>query len=184
MNISTKHNLWETPVWELDLNFSTKKLISDVINYTRLGGKEYLRNIPNDPIVDFKKELSKVVLEELSNSFPEHTVEVVIGSSWINLQHPGESVPVHNHNGSNLISIFYLQAEENSGNLVLVDSRGGINWGWEKNEDFIGVKSKSFIPKAGKLLLVPAYVLHFVEENKSSTDRISLVSDLLIRLKK
>lgn len=183
VNASTKHSLWETPIWEIDLNFPIKEMLSDIIEYAVTSDKKNLWDLPSRAILDFKKELSKIVLEEISNSFPEHVVDVGIGMSWINLQHPGESVPVHNHNGANLLAIFYLQAEENSGNLILVDARGGIDWGWEKNGNYIGVKSKSFTPKIGKLLLVPAYVLHCVEENKSNTDRISFVSDLKIRLK-
>ena len=182
VNSSTKYSLWETPVWEFKTDFPADLILRDIIQHD-IKVKKNLWNLPSDIIAKFKEELSILISEEVSKSFPGHTIDVSIGNSWINLQHPGESAPVHNHNGANLISIFYLQAEENSGNLILIDPRGGIDWGWEKYGNYVGVKSNSFAPVVGKLLLVPAYVLHFIEENKSAVDRISFVSDIKIRLK-
>lgn len=180
---SKTHNLWATPVWEIDLSISLDQVLQDI----KLG----LPNLNFDErhdvwdIVDpaFKKTLHEIILNEISTYFQNYDVSIEIRDGWFNKQCPGERIPVHNHNATNLVAILYLQAEDNCGDLVLIDSRGGVNWGWEKQGKYTGTKSTKFTPKVGKLLLVPAYVVHFVEENNSTTDRLSLVADLAMTIK-
>jgi uncharacterized protein (TIGR02466 family) len=180
---SKKHSLWETPLWEIDLDFPIDKLINAVTSHSLSPKKNNLWELPDDIIKEYKKVLTEVICKEISNNFTNYVTNIKIENSWINVQKPGEKVPIHNHTNSNLVSIFYMQAENNSGDLILIDSRGGVNWGWEKDKNYIGVKSFSITPTVGKLLILPSHVLHFVEENKSNTDRISFVADFNLSLK-
>lgn len=180
---SKKYSLWETPVWEINLDFPADQLANAVKSHDLNFKKNNLWDLPDTIIKEYKTYLGEVITKELSKEFSDYIIDIHVGNSWINLQKPGERVPVHNHSNSNLISIFYIQTENNSGDLILIDSRGGVNWSWEKDKRYMGIKSFSVEPTVGKLILLPSYVLHFVEENKSNTDRISFVADIDLRLK-
>jgi uncharacterized protein (TIGR02466 family) len=182
-NSTIKHSLWETPVWELDITFPTETLLNSVLSSDLNIKKNNLWQIPDEIIKEYKKELIKIIQIELSKNFSNHIVNIDIGDAWINQQLPGESVPIHNHNDSHLTAILYIQTENNSGNLILIDSRGGINWGWERQQNYIGTKSFSIVPKIGKLILLPSYILHCVEENKSQSNRVSFITDVKLILK-
>ena len=97
-------------------------------------------------------------------------------SFWGMINSPGSSNKLHSHIKGNkafipptmqnirdgfgtFSGVFYLQVPENSGNLVFVD-RDGQEYVCE--------------PKVGKLVTFPGSLKHYVEENKSNRDRISI----------
>jgi len=96
---------------------------------------------------------------------------------WINHNLPGQSMVLHGHGGSKITTTYYIQAEENCGDLMLVDPRGGVDW--DKELDGVnGAKFKRVKPVEGKLVIFPSYVMHSVDVNKSKNIRISLATDI------
>jgi hypothetical protein len=62
----------------------------------------------------------------------------------------------------------------------LVDPRGGVDWDNETDGQVVGIKTKRIKATTGKLVFLPGYVLHSVEENKSNLIRVSLSTNISI----
>jgi hypothetical protein len=80
----------------------------------------------------------------------------------------------HKHSTTYGVGVYYVNApEKTSGNLVLMDPRGGVNW----VNQFSPYKR---IPvEEGMMVIHPGYLLHFVEPTSSTTDygtRTAIVS--------
>jgi uncharacterized protein (TIGR02466 family) len=97
---------------------------------------------------------------------------------WINVREPGERLEVHGHTESAIAATYYIQAKENSGDLVLFDSGAAIDWEKGTLSDTPNLVERRYAPVEGRLIFFPSYVLHGVEENKSDDLRISLSTDL------
>jgi oxalate decarboxylase/phosphoglucose isomerase-like protein (cupin superfamily) len=91
--------------------------------------------------------------------------------AWINVKEPGEGIELHGHPDSTFAVTYYIKARENSGNLVLVDTKTYLQGG--------ETTLKTIVPEEGKLVFFPAYVLHYIEENQSDDLRISLSTDMI-----
>ena len=82
---------------------------------------------------------------------------------WFNAARQGESTDTHNHINKSVVSgVFYLKAPENSANLFFKE---------DKHE--MEVKAET-----SKLVLFPAELDHYVPENKSEEERISIAFNL------
>ena len=79
---------------------------------------------------------------------------------WFNIAKPRESTELHNHKVKSSISgVFYLKVPKDSGNIIFTR----------------GKKHKLEIQsKPGNIILFPSFLNHYVPENRSSFDRISL----------
>jgi uncharacterized protein (TIGR02466 family) len=85
---------------------------------------------------------------------------------------------VHDHGGVIVACVYYVKAPENSGDLLLIDPRGSVNWDWESKDGFDGAKYKRVKPKEGKLVIFPGYVLHAVDPNNSKEERVSIAINI------
>jgi len=79
---------------------------------------------------------------------------------WFNLMLPGQVTQPHTHDDDDerLSAVYYIDAHENSGDLLLT-----------VENDVIQVK-----PEAGKFVFFPPTIRHEVTENKSSNERLSV----------
>jgi uncharacterized protein (TIGR02466 family) len=101
-----------------------------------------------------------------------------ISNTWININELSSFNRPHVHAESLFSGVYYVQAEENSGDLVFLHPatthQYHVN---EKTIDkFTDFNSSVFIikPEIGKLVLFPSWLVHYVEPNRSSADRISI----------
>jgi hypothetical protein len=81
---------------------------------------------------------------------------------WVNYSVPGSSNASHNHQGTHVAGCWYLDIPEDSGTIQ-----------FETGEEFL--------PEAGDLLYWDARLYHWVNENKSKQDRISIAFSIFIR---
>jgi len=107
------------------------------------------------------------------------------GNFWININFKKNYNFPHNHANSALSGVFYVKIPQRSGRLVFLKNHNETNDLFFRKEDF---KEKNNLnpyffvdPKPGRLVLFPSYLLHYVEENESNDDRISLAFNLQIR---
>lgn len=100
--------------------------------------------------------------------------------SWLNLNKPGTYHDQHEHFGSILGGVVYLDASSDSGDLVFHDPvrvRTQANSLTKKHRttsskfSYEVIKS---IPVTGKIVLFESWMTHSVEINKSNDDRISI----------
>ena len=182
-----RNDWWITPVWEVKTDFDTR------FNYELLEEiDEYTKSIPTKHQFDYNiwnhngkrltelKEKSLELVKELTHEYVSKNFtdfEYWHTRGWVNSNPVGVSMPIHGHGGTKIAMTYYINADENSGDLLLIDPRNGADW--DSEVDIVnGAKFKRVKPKSGKLVFFPAYVLHMVEQNKSNSTRISLTSNL------
>jgi uncharacterized protein (TIGR02466 family) len=88
---------------------------------------------------------------------------------WINVNPPGSFNAPHNHYSdsiSKLSGIYYVAAPENCGALELLAPQSY----WPRNPG----GRYTLEPKAGKYIIFPSYIYHWVQPNASAEMRISV----------
>lgn len=92
---------------------------------------------------------------------------------WINVNQPGSRNVLHNHPGSHLSGVFYLQADQTGGlrfpNPSLLAGNHSATGPFTR--DFI------FTPNDGDLIIFPGWMPHEVEPNLSNKQRINIAFD-------
>jgi uncharacterized protein (TIGR02466 family) len=187
MNV-VRNDWWVTPVWEIQTDFDKNfndELLQELKSYYSTKSMENTKE-PN--IWTMKTPCIKEINQYLIDIVTELTYDYVAINynkfeyqhtrGWANYNLPGQSMLLHGHGGSKITATYYIQAENNSGDLMLVDPRGGVDWDKEIQANTNGVKFKRIIPKPGKIVFFPSYVLHYVDVNKSKDIRISLTTDM------
>jgi len=187
MNV-VRNDWWITPVWEVQTDFDdkfNKDLLLELKLYYANKSMENTKE-PNIWIMDTPciKKLNEYIIKvvtELTSDYvsPNYNdFEWQHTAGWANYNLPGQSMALHGHGGSKITATYYIQSENNCGDILLVDPRGGVDWDKEVESGVNGAKFKRVVPKTGKLVFFPSYVLHSVDVNKSKDIRISLTTDM------
>lgn len=108
-----------------------------------------------------------------------------LGNFWININKNSNTNIPHSHPESVLTAVYYVKVPENSGNIKFFTP---INNYDEHFKDFMIEKyneynstTYSFVPKKGKLVFFPSWLMHEVEPNKTDSDRISIAFNFVYR---
>jgi uncharacterized protein (TIGR02466 family) len=102
-----------------------------------------------------------------------------IEQMWANINKKHDHNLIHSHgNLFNMSGVFYINVDENSGDIVFRDPRPGAVHA--RDRLFIYGDSEHFKPFQGFLLLFPSYLEHFVLPSASDIDRISLSFDIIL----
>ena len=125
------------------------------------------------PLVDelFKMQF-EIYNEEHINRKPK------LGNMWANINYTNSYNKPHVHPNALFSGVYYVKSPENSGELVFNDPRPGVQYmkpsmkeGELPKQLWREVRIK---PKAGRILMFPAWLWHCVEPNKSNDIRISV----------
>lgn len=179
MNI-IKNDYWSTPVWEIDTG------LDEYFNLT-LENELKAVKAPNNDVWSYNStrilELKNKIFESLDTVLSSYFTEqfpnkLCFLNGWVNAQQPGEDLALHSHGGAWLVSTYYVRVPKNSGDLLLVDPRGGVDWDLTHEGNTLGVKYRRITPTPGKLVIFPGYVMHSVETNKSNENRISVATNI------
>ena len=108
----------------------------------------------------------------------------VIDNCWININGYGHSNSPHNHRGWTFSGVYYVQAEENCGDIVFMHPSSCHQYHYEDNPFKIktiqhGSSTVAYKPNTGKLIIMPSWLFHFVRPNLSTNDRISIAFDVI-----
>ena len=95
---------------------------------------------------------------------------------WININPPGSFNHLHNHVGSVLSGVYYVEALEGQGNIQFERTDNGeyhipVN---VKQETYYTSTRASYASKTGALYIFPGWLKHSVQGNKTNSDRISI----------
>jgi uncharacterized protein (TIGR02466 family) len=94
--------------------------------------------------------------------------------SWANVVPPGGSLHLHNHNPNVIAGVFYVNANNNHGNLQLENPLnlllGRLPWD-RTNSSPINFEQEIAVDD-GKLIMFPGWLNHRTPPNRDSTDRI------------
>ena len=95
---------------------------------------------------------------------------------WININPPNSYNHLHNHIGSVLSGVYYIDANENQGNIQFERSDSGeyhIPENLTKTTYFNSTRA-TYKAKTGAVYIFPSWLKHSVEGNLSKADRISI----------
>jgi uncharacterized protein (TIGR02466 family) len=186
-------DLFSIPCWQYLLpNYDKQSIILSIENFHTINGTEQISNHRGfqsqknlhsveelTPIFNFICESVKQAAEELNLEFKN----IGIIESWSNINE-GTSSYNHQHSHQGVLSgVFYLDAPEGSGNLVIVNP--GMNTLWQgypmiKARNKYTSEAIKVKPKDGLLILWPSYVPHSVETNSRDVKRISISFNIVL----
>ena len=102
--------------------------------------------------------------------------ELKLKDFWCNVNTYGDYNVLHNHHGSILSGVFYVDVpDENMGNINFVRS-DDISYYLPKLEEynnFTGERA-TYKPETGRVLIFPSWLKHSVDANRSKKNRISV----------
>lgn len=114
-------------------------------------------------------------------------LEPEVAGGWFNLSHSGygglHNNPPHLHANYFLSVVYYPLAEPNSGDITLLAPFSAIEYTIphryiKDDRNPYNSTRWSITPEPGKLLMFPSWLMHFVNDNRSGSDRISMAFDI------
>ena len=177
-----------TPIYVLDIKDQSinEQLEKDILNWynkdkginrTNVNGwhsKTTMHEMPEykrltDALYEAQK---KIYIEEDLDSEP------FLGNMWANVNPKGGMNRAHIHPNSLWSGVYYVKANKNSGHLKIDDPRSIASMSRprlkEKQHPMRLWRESSFEPKAGRLIMFPAWLVHCVDPNMSDELRISV----------
>jgi uncharacterized protein (TIGR02466 family) len=96
-----------------------------------------------------------------------------IKNGWAN-QHPHSSINPHAHPHSILAGTYYPHVPPGSGDLLLQDPNAGSMWANYTDDPYEYMVYQRIAPKAGRMVLFPAHIVHSVQPSQPGADRMSI----------
>ena len=113
------------------------------------------------------------------------TEKPVLGNMWANINYPGGYNRPHLHPNSLFSGVYWIKAPEKSGNLMLYEPRQGAQCTMpNRKEGKVPPelwREVHYQPKAGTVVMFPAWLWHEEQPNKSNDIRISVSFNFLQR---
>ena len=113
------------------------------------------------------------------------TQKPVLGNMWANINYPGNFNRPHLHPNALFSGVYWIKAPVNSGNLMLYDPRPGVHTTMpNRKEGRLPPelwREVHYQPRAGTIVMFPAWMWHEVRSNKSNDTRISVSFNFLQR---
>jgi uncharacterized protein (TIGR02466 family) len=109
---------------------------------------------------------------------------LLIDGAWVNVNGPGHYNHRHVHPRSLLSGVYYLQADDGAGGLVLHTPLIAKEMLDPDYAEVTAVTSNAmtYPAKPGRLVLFPAWLEHSVEANRSSRERISVAFNVWYKM--
>ena len=129
------------------------------------------------------KELFNIQYEIFKKEFL--TQKPVLGNMWANINYKGGFNRPHLHPNSLFSGVYWVKTPENSGNLMLYEPRPGAQCTMPNRKE--GKlppelwREVHYQPKAGTVVMFPAWLWHEVRPNQSNDIRISVSFNFLQR---
>ena len=133
---------------------------------------DWLREVIRDFVVEIAKfygDCDKTFRDTISQETQQCDLSI-----WTNVNEPGSKNILHTHKEFSFACTYNLQTE-GTGNLVFKNPANTLH---DCNQKTPFVRDFTIEPKDGDLLVWPAWVPHFVEENKSNKQRINIATNI------
>lgn len=174
------HQLWATPVWEIQLGiretFNGELLTAIQTIKPRSTGIAFSLFDYRDEspvIAEFENLVVEAARDALKKANIARVVRGMRSGSVNAMGHLGWDSP-HAHPHTQLAGVYYVQVPQGSGDLWLLDDRGANVFGGEVEGTKHGRTGTKITPQEGKLVLFPGSVQHFVTQNNSQDYRVSI----------
>tara|TARA_X000000368_G_C22702916_1_gene567592 strand:- start:57 stop:629 length:573 start_codon:yes stop_codon:yes gene_type:complete len=100
-----------------------------------------------------------------------------IWDSWVNINPTGGYNRVHNHPRCKVSGVFYIKSTNtsDSGNITFIRNDSyALSTICNDQSSSYSTPIVTFTPRENHLILFPAHIDHFVEQNQTDEDRISI----------
>lgn len=160
--------------------YDLKKLKPDADKLSNRGGwqKNHLEKEPQMSTLSraiFDK-FHQFVVEDLE---PVQELSIYLGNMFANINPPGAYHLPHVHD-CHWTGVYYVLAPEKCGNLCIQKPHQGPSQA-EQTKFFANVRLEHKItPEPGRGYFFPSHLVHYVEENLSTTDRISIAYNIRV----
>ena len=154
-----------------------------------LGGWQSTGNIVDapelQPLIDVIKN-RLLGIKHMYGLKPE--AEVILKNGWININNPGNytinSNPPHIHANYFVSIVYYVKGEVKSGDLTMIAPFTGLEYSVPFSvigeHTMYNSARRRITPEPGKLIIFPSWLMHYVENNISQSDRISIAFNAVL----
>ena len=187
------HNLFPSPVYDVELSLDTKPVASYCLDLKKKSNNILKSNVGGWQSSPLDKE--PLPLKALFKSIVNHANkfnEVLrfknplrLGNSWININGYRDYNIEHIHPGAALSGVYYIKSNSNSGNLrFLHPTKDLMSYDWSglswKEPNEYNSLTWWFAPIENKLFLFPSWLRHYVDPNlNKEEERISISFNLI-----
>ncbi len=183
------HLFFSTPVWisEIENHEIINKELSEFIyakkNKDPIGKrKSNIKgwhsdhfNLQDNSLSNFLKSINSNIGKAISDMGWDTNSQIVkITNMWSIINKRDSFNERHHHGNSALSAAYYVNANEDSGDIVFYDPRQAFTFSHPENSQInnLNAQVKSITPKKGMLVLFPSYLEHSVNPSKSKEDRV------------
>jgi uncharacterized protein (TIGR02466 family) len=175
--------LFVTPVLTFDIDADVDKVCQEMEQHISWKDKLLAHELEGSEIQKMYDEI-KVEVEKFSARY-NLPGEVTLGTVWRIWHDYGERETAHFHLGGFFSSIVYLKTPPGGGDLLVLDPRGPICWNMFSTEDYNKTNPgasdcrvyQRIIPRPGRVVILPSWLVHYSEQNFSNESRVLVVSD-------
>jgi uncharacterized protein (TIGR02466 family) len=195
-----KQDWWATPIWFFDIenNIDFNKIELECYREKNLDNTGRLISningwqsqlIPFDKNDEIKKAIQVIASTQhiYNNDFGvKDDLEFGIDNYWININNNNSYNIAHTHPNSLFSCVFYVKTPKDSGDILFCRNQmeDFILNPLTKNNNAYNFQHIKYPAIKKRVITFPSYVSHFVEENKSNEDRISISFNYTIKRKK
>jgi uncharacterized protein (TIGR02466 family) len=179
---------FSNPIWETQLSldnlelsnwaYSLQKSYPGVYKSNKGGWQCAELADPPDSYTSLKEAVNDILVDVHSSMGLKQEYKSFITESWLNINPPQSYNAKHLHPRSLFSGVYYISVPEGDcGNIIF--ERDPLMLSYLPSyivKDWNDMTSGTtfYVPKEGKLLIFPSWLLHWVETNNTQNDRISL----------
>lgn len=184
-----------TPIWWCDLQIDNDYLLNYCYSLrekdpegrkiSNKGGWQS-QEICGDDISELADAAINASARSIADyGYNQQKTGLFFGNSWININNRGDTNQIHLHHGSFLSGVYYVKANEDSGDIYFFRNfdQYFITNGMAEvvNHTPLSAGVVHYPPKTGRLIVFPSNLLHSVNENVDDEDRISIAFNIGIK---
>jgi len=144
-------------------------IVTDSIEYLKNEYKDYKEVF--DQVNKIANEAHKIL------QYKQDTKQICI-DAWINDYGSYNISMPHQHPTADLAIVYFPYAQEGCGNLQLLNPNSKLQYvihdemvaSWNNYNSF----TWDIVPKTGKVVVFPGYLIHYVKQNKLNKQRVSI----------
>lgn len=153
----------------------------DTFNTLQIDHDRYYKGDHIDSVIDNFKDFVAPLVHGYAKMFDAdlENYNIVCNDFWFNIAEPGAFQEYHQHPNNHFSVVYYVKAEENSGDIIFKSFESICDTFTIPAKDAkytkpASKKTCSYQPIPGRLLIFRSNLLHMVAKNMSNEDRISI----------
>ena len=177
------NNIFSSFVIEKELNLDHDRVTDKCADALETADDYKQKNIFHNPklVTEFSEVFDQI--NKIANEthkllqYKQNTKQICI-DAWINDYGSYNISMPHQHPTADLAIVYFPYAQEGCGNLQLLNPNSKLQYvihdemveNWNNYNSF----TWDIIPKTGKVVIFPGYLIHYVKQNRSNKQRVSI----------